>query len=805
MKLFVLNSKPADPNGYILQALVRALKRQHQAELVLLDPLDLGHLPEDPDGQALLVYGGEELQRIPSDRLLTPFGRRGIWFTEDPYEFTANCERAPMFSCVFTNDSGSAAAYPAATHLPLAADADLLPLLPARPPSRLVFFSGTAWPNRKRLLQDICQHLEGSDDLDIHLVANAVVENIRAEKGLAPGLSFSSPIPISEFTLRAARSLCTLVIGRDFSGSGHHAYSRSPGPRLFEAGLTGSCQLVHAGEMPDMPADLVEGEHYLRFHNIDELCRLLREARNAPQRYQAIGAAMAGRIRTHHTYDQRARVLLEALDCCRPEPIHLLAAPSLKPRVLFVSHEQARPGFHHGGAGLCLEAILAAAPLDVEIRVLCRAGDNHRFQLFDAVGKVVGGFRCSQAVDEFSLHHPEFEQHFEQLLASWKPQLVHVNHLIGFTPAVLPLARRAGSRVVFTLHDYFVVCDSWNLLDSQQRFCGLKDFYDPRCGPCTTARLPQFANVAPLERRVLMAEVISHAHQLIVPSAAAESQLREVFPHLPPTVVIEPAPEAPVVPIPCASGEELMVLLPGNLAPNKGYGEFRRLLEQVELLELPIRFRVLGRVDSWIRGDLVGHPRVELLGAYRPGEFTALAGSCDLALFLSPWPETYCITFDEWVRAGRACFFIAIGALAEGHRQRALHPASRRFDARDGDSLMAALIQAATSAGLAQLRRPWPPASGVSPSHSDAGGAAAAGFGERHWQLFARVLSSPQPLRPLPWQGRPHKRLGEGARAAKALQPLRGKAFGRAILRRLVYGLPAGHRLVRRWRRLRGG
>lgn len=804
MKLFVLNSKPADPNGYIVQALVRALERQQQAELVLLDPLDLGQIPEDPQGQALLVYGGEELQRIPSERLQSPFGRRAIWFTEDPYEFARNCERAPLFSCVFTNDSGSAVAYPTARHLPLAADADLLTLLAGRPSTRLAFFSGTAWPNRKRLLQDLLQSLEGAESLDLHLVANAVVETTAAEPGLGPGLCFSPPIPITEFTLRAARSLCTLVIGRDFSGSGRHAYSRSPGPRLFEAGLTGSCQLVHAGEIPDMPANLVEGEHYLRFHNLEELCSLLQEARRVPQRFQAIGAAMSGCIRRHHTYDQRAGVLLEALSLCRPAPIRFRAISCPGRRVLFVSHEQARPGFHHGGAGLCLEAILAAAPADAEIRVLYRAGDDgRRFELLDAAGGVVGGFRCRQPVDEFSLHHPEFEQQFEHLLASWQPQLVHVNHLIGFTPAVLPLARRAGAQVLLTLHDYFVLCDSWNLLDAQQRFCGINDFYDPRCGRCTAARRPQFASVEPLKRRVLMAEVIAHAHQLIVPSAAAEVQLRAVFPHLPPTVVIEPAPEAPAVPLPPAMGEELVVLLPCNLSHNKGYSEFRRLLEQVELLELPIRFRVLGRVDAWIRSQLAGHTRVELLGRYGQGEFAARAGGCDLALFLSPWPETYCITFDEWARSGRACFFIAIGALAEAHRQQALHPATRRFEPGAVDAMLAALIQAATPAGLAQLRRPWTQASGARPSASDA--ADGVGFGERHWRLFALVQALPKPLRPLPWQSRPHQCWGEVSGASMALQPLRGRALWRARLRRLVYGLPAGHRLARRWRQLRGG
>ena len=797
MKLFILNSKPADPNGYIAQALVRALKRQHRGELVLLDPADLGQLPIDPERQALLVYGGEELRRIPREWLQAPFGRRAIWFTEDPYELAANREHAPLFTRVFSNDSGSVAAYPAAQHLPLAADADLLPELDGRPATKLAFFSGTAWPNRKRLLSALSRSPEEADGLDLHLVANAVVEATAGERGLQAPLAFSSPIPITEFTRRAHRSLCTLVIGRDFSGSGRHAYARSPGPRLFEAGLTGSCQLVHAGEIPDMPADLVEGEHFLRFHGLEDLRELLAQARCEPERFRVIGAAMADRIRAHHTYDQRARQLLEALSASQPDPIHLAPASAGR-RLLFLSHEQARPGFHHGGAGLCLEAILAAAPADAEIRVLCRSGDDgHRFELFDAGGAVVGGFRCRQVVDEFSLHHPEFEQHFAALLASWRPQLVHVNHLIGFTPAVLPLARRAGARVLLTLHDYFVLCDSWNLLDPANRFCGIERFHDDRCQGCAAARRPQFASVDPLQRRVVMAEAIAHAHQLIVPSAAAEAQLRAVFPHLPPTAVIEPAPEAPLQPLSAATGDELVVLLPGNLAPNKGYATFRQLLEQVDLLDLPIRFRVLGRVDAWIRRQLAGHPRVELLGRYDPGAFAASAAGCDLALFLSPWPETYCITFDEWTRAGRAAFFLAMGALAEAHRQRGLHPASRRFEPHDVEALLVALIEAASPHGLEALRRPWP-------LHQQPDGSSPA-FAGQHWDLFNAVLARPQPQRPLPWRCRPHQRWGEVGAGPGALQPLRGRALWRARLRRAVYRLPAGHRAARLWRRLRGG
>jgi len=798
VKLFVLNSKPDDPNGYLFQALVRALQRRGDLSLVVLSPNGLQQVRRDPEQQALLVYGGEELGRLRLDRLPEQFGRRAVWFTEDPYEREANQRHAAAFQCVFSNDSGSLEHYSHAEHLPLAGDSALLPLRRSKPPEKLLFFSGTAWPNRKALLSQLWESWPNQQQLDLHLVANAVVEAQAQRTQLANGLSLQPPIAISEFGLRAANSLCTLVIGRDFSGSGAHRFARSPGPRLFEAGLTGSCQLVHAAEIPDMPANLEEGIHFLRFSSLAQLRSLLEQAHTDPTPFLEMGAAMAAVIREQHSYDQRAEQLVQALRQC---PTDAITTPRTAPnwRVLFISHEQTKPGFQHGGAGLCLDHIVAAAPASAELRILCRAGDDgHRFDLLDRWGQRVGGFRCQQRVDEFSLHHPELEQHLETVLNSWQPQLVHVNHLLGFTPAVLPLARQAGAQTLITLHDYFSLCDSWNLLDAQQRFCGITTFFDGRCEGCTHARRPQFQSVDPLRRRVVMAEALAHAHRVIVPSEAADQQLRTVMPHLPPAVVIAPTP-APTAPISPATGEHLVALVPGNLAVNKGYLHLREVLQQVQALGLPIRFRVLGRVEAWIEAELAAFPCVELLGRYTPDQFSAKAAGSDLALFLSPWPETYCITFEEWKSGGRACLFYALGALGEPQRQRGLHPASRGLTSTDPQAIVQALLEACTPGGLLRLRQNPAPLPAIA-NHTTPSSA----FGEAHWQLFQHCLADDAQPWAGGWTSRPHQGWVQGHQGITAMAAEPGQPVWRRRVVRLIYGCPGGWRVAALWRRLRG-
>ena len=63
-----------------------------------------------------------------------------------------------------------------ARHLPLASDPDLIPTRPHREPEKLLFFSGTAWPNRKRLLNTLIHQWSNAEALDLHLVANKFVE-----------------------------------------------------------------------------------------------------------------------------------------------------------------------------------------------------------------------------------------------------------------------------------------------------------------------------------------------------------------------------------------------------------------------------------------------------------------------------------------------------------------------------------------------------------------------------------------------------------------------------------------------------
>src|SRR5665213_598106 len=47
----------------------------------------------------------------------------------------------------------------------------------------------------------------------------------------------------------------------------------------------------------------------------------------------------------------------------------------------------------------------------------------------------------------------------------------HVNHLIGISPKIVALARRAEIPVVLSIHDYYVACPLVHLVKADGRLC----------------------------------------------------------------------------------------------------------------------------------------------------------------------------------------------------------------------------------------------------------------------------------------------------------------------------------------------
>lgn len=82
--------------------------------------------------------------------------------------------------------------------------------------------------------------------------------------------------------------------------------------------------------------------------------------------------------------------------------------------------------------------------------------------------------------------HHGIEAAFQTLLNEFRPDVVHFNHLLHLSPRLPFLARTAGARTVYTLHDYWLRCPAVKLLDRWGHRCTETTAW--KCASCARSR-----------------------------------------------------------------------------------------------------------------------------------------------------------------------------------------------------------------------------------------------------------------------------------------------------------------------------
>lgn len=273
------------------------------------------------------------------------------------------------------------------------------------------------------------------------------------------------------------------------------------------------------------------------------------------------------------------------------------------------------------------------------------------------------------------LSDPGVERGFLRLLEAGAWPLVHVHSLLNWNSLLLPeLARRAGCRVVLSLHSLEAVCADFTLVPpALGNYCGHRyGGDDPACETCLAPRLLRRRGVqAPspaallASRRHAWKRIAQGADAVVAPSRFALDRVASAlgidFGHR--GVVVPhglPAPPA-MLPAPDADAPFTVGFLAGG-SRAKGFDLVMRLAADPALAHLS--FRIHGRVDHALL-DAPPPPNIQFAGPYRPDRIGAVLAPLDLVLLPSQSPETFSIALSECRAAAVPVLASRAGALAE--------------------------------------------------------------------------------------------------------------------------------------------
>lgn len=265
---------------------------------------------------------------------------------------------------------------------------------------------------------------------------------------------------------------------------------------------------------------------------------------------------------------------------------------------------------------------------------------------------------------------------FQQVVVETRPDLVHLQHLLGLPVAFVQYLQKKGIPFVITLHDYWWICANAQLFTNySQEICEGPQLY-LNCARCALARVnhphlwPALPGLAGLlaRRNQLLRRVLQAAHKLIAPSQfvadwyaahGLPDNSLQTIPHGLPLPTFGPRREKP-------TGRPFRFGYIGGLTRQKGV---HVLLEAFNGLETGGELWVAG--DETAEPDYAAQlrasasPAVRFLGKLSRAAVWETLAQVDVVVVPSLWYETFAFVVSEAFTAGVPVIASRLGPLAE--------------------------------------------------------------------------------------------------------------------------------------------
>jgi len=262
----------------------------------------------------------------------------------------------------------------------------------------------------------------------------------------------------------------------------------------------------------------------------------------------------------------------------------------------------------------------------------------------------------------------EYNMIFGRILEEYNIDIVHVRHLSWHSLDIFRITKYYDLPLVYSCHDFYSLCPTVNLLDSEGNFCGGNCSNSRTSGDCpmpiwnTDTSVKRLKNEYVYEWRERLSSMMNYVDKFIFTSDHSLRLTQNTY-----EIVGERGKVIPhgrdfkKIYVPKHQDNEGVknrLLFVGNIGPSKGSVIIRELYDRNKD---KFDFHFLGRIHRDLLGCGIEHGFydrenvIELIKDINP----------DFVCLFSIWPETFCHTLTEsWV-AGYPVITFGFGAIEE--------------------------------------------------------------------------------------------------------------------------------------------
>ncbi len=266
--------------------------------------------------------------------------------------------------------------------------------------------------------------------------------------------------------------------------------------------------------------------------------------------------------------------------------------------------------------------------------------------------------------DSVEIYNHEYRNLMEKVFKIINVDLVHIHHLMHHYFDIVDLIKEKNIPYVITLHDFYMVCPTFALLENNKKYCGDNPNCD--CTKCLKETRNIETNIIPRWRE-LTYSVLKDAKEIFVPSKSTKEIVNQYFKDIEIKVIehgVDSSEYKELTKEESENEEErrINIAFMGGINKIKGLDFLEKFIEECNKENSKYNVHVFGQtcVDELNKsvGNYICH------GRYNREDTAKLLkeNNIDVILLLAIWPETYSYVLTETVLANVPVMALDLGA-----------------------------------------------------------------------------------------------------------------------------------------------
>ncbi|MCL6601792.1 MAG: glycosyltransferase [Paenibacillus sp.] len=344
-----------------------------------------------------------------------------------------------------------------------------------------------------------------------------------------------------------------------------------------------------------------------------------------------------------------------------------------KKKILFLTHNTVDEDwlFKRGGTEYHVFDLIQEIE-EIEFFTLTTSGTRVLLKKFNNKTSTNFNFFIENPIEAHTFYQEDYRKVLEEILKGFSIDLIHIHHLQRHTFDIFKLAEQFKIPLVYTVHDYHLVCPSILLMDNHGDYC-YENITVDKCKQCLHNKMGYGTSFreqwhSEVEKNIKLLNLI------IFPSKSASEYFEREYKisqlHIPYEVIehgilINIVPENKVLDLEnnITKRKVFNIAFVGNFAKHKGSQYISDVIRKKDK-SITINWYLIGEIHDRVLEEFNGE-NVYKIGGYKRDNLSILLRelNIDLVCLLSVVPETFSYTLSESWAAGIPVLVNKRGAL----------------------------------------------------------------------------------------------------------------------------------------------